>query len=45
MIGDAVWNQLKSKDNRDAIKISRLAKSSGDVEWLVNMQAMYSKKC
>ena len=44
MIGDAVWNRMKSKDVRDAIKIARLAKSSSDVEWLVDVQAKYSKK-
>ena len=44
MIGDAVWNKMKSTDIRDAIKIARLAKSSSDVEWLVVMQAKYSKK-
>ncbi len=45
MIGDAVWNKMKSTDIRDAIKIARLTKSSSDVEWLVHMQARYSKKC
>ncbi|HKQ21363.1 MAG TPA: AAA family ATPase [Nitrososphaeraceae archaeon] len=44
MIGDAVWNRMKSKDVRDAINIARLAKSSSDVEWLVDIQAKYSKK-
>jgi len=44
-IGYAVWNKMKSKDIRDAIKIAKLAKSSSDVEWLVDMQAKYSKKC
>ena len=31
-IGDAVWNRLKSKDIRDAIKFVRLAKSHSDVQ-------------
>lgn len=44
MIGAAVWGKMKSTDIRDAIKIAKLAKSSSDVEWLVDMQAKYSKK-
>ncbi len=44
MIGKAVWDQMKSKDVRDAIKIARLAKSPSDVEWLVDVQTKYSKK-
>ena len=44
-IGYAVWNKMKSKDVRDAIKIAKLAKSSSDIEWLVDMQAKYSKNC
>ena len=43
-IGYAVWSRMKSKDVRDAINIARLAKSSSDVEWLVDIQAKYSKK-
>ena len=39
-----VWNQLKSKDVRDAINIARLAKSSADVDWLVDVQMKYGKK-
>jgi Holliday junction DNA helicase RuvB len=42
-IAYAVWNVLKSKDVRDAIKIAKLTKSSGDVEWLVNVKMKYSK--
>jgi Holliday junction DNA helicase RuvB len=45
MIGDAVWNRMKSKDIRDAIKIARLTKLYSDVEWLVDIQTKYSKKC
>jgi Holliday junction DNA helicase RuvB len=44
MIGDAVWNQMKSKDVRDAVKIARLAKSPSDIEWLVDVQKKYSKR-
>ena len=42
-IGNTVWNRMKSKDIRDAIKIARLAKSPSDVEWLVDVQTKYSK--
>ncbi|HEX7179248.1 MAG TPA: AAA family ATPase [Nitrososphaeraceae archaeon] len=43
-IGYAVWNQMKSKDVRDAIKIAKLTKSSTDVDWLVDVQMKYGKK-
>lgn len=43
-IGYAVWNQMKSKDIRDAINIARLTKSSTDVDWLVDVQMKYGKK-
>ncbi|TLX91537.1 MAG: AAA family ATPase [Thaumarchaeota archaeon] len=43
-IGYAVWNQMKSKDVRDAIKIAKLTKSSTDVDWLVEVQMKYGKK-
>lgn len=43
-IGDAVWNQMKSKDVRDALKIAKLTKSSSDVDWLVYVQMKYGKK-
>jgi hypothetical protein len=39
-----VWNQMKSKDVRDAINIARLTKSSADVDWLVDVQMKYGKK-
>lgn len=42
-IGYAVWNQMKSKDVRDAIKIAKLAKSSADVDWLMEVQTKYGK--
>jgi Holliday junction DNA helicase RuvB len=44
MIGDAVWNQMKSKDVRDAVRIARLGKSPSDIEWLLDVQKKYSKK-
>jgi Holliday junction DNA helicase RuvB len=43
-IGYAVWNQMKSKDVRDAIKIAKLTKSSTDIDWLVDVQMKYGKK-
>jgi Holliday junction DNA helicase RuvB len=43
MIGDAVWNRMKSKDIRDAIRIARLTKLHSDVEWVVDIQMKYSK--
>jgi holliday junction DNA helicase RuvB len=42
-IAYAVWNVMNSKDVRDAIKIAKLTKSSGDVDWLVNVKMKYSK--
>jgi Holliday junction DNA helicase RuvB len=43
-IGYAVWNHMKSKDIRDAIKISKLIKSADDIDWLVDVQLKYGKK-
>jgi len=43
-IGYAVWNQMRSKDVRDAIKIAKLTNSSTDVDWLVDVQMKYGKK-
>ena len=43
-IAYAVWNQMKSKDVRDAINIAKLTKSSTDVDWLVEVQMKYGKK-
>jgi Holliday junction DNA helicase RuvB len=43
-IGHAVWHNMKSKDIRDAIRIAKLAKSSDDVDWLVDVQMKYGKK-
>lgn len=45
-IGYVVWNQMKSKDIRDAINIAKLTKSDTDVDWLVDVQMKYGgKKC
>ena len=43
-IGYAVWNQMKSKDVRDAINIAKLTRSIADVDWLVEVQMRYGKK-
>lgn len=42
-IAYAVWNQLKSKDVRDAINIAKLTNSPSDVDWLVQVQMKYGK--
>lgn len=43
-IGHAVWNQMKSKDIRDAINIAKLTKSATDIDWLVDVQMKYGRK-
>lgn len=43
-IGYSVWNQMKSKDVRDAINIAKLTKSSTDVDWLVDIQLKHGPK-
>jgi len=43
-IGYAVWNQMKSKDIRDAINIAKLTKSATDIDWLVDVQMKYGSK-
>lgn len=43
-IAYAVWNQMKSKDIRDAINIAKLTRSSTDVDWLVDVQMKYGSK-
>jgi len=43
-IACAVWNQLKSKDIRDAINIAKLTNSASDVNWLVDVQMKYGRK-
>jgi Holliday junction DNA helicase RuvB len=40
-IAEAVWTKLKSKDIRDCIKIGRLAKTKGDVEWIAQTLRSY----
>jgi hypothetical protein len=42
-IAYAVWNQLKSKDIRNAINIARLTGSVEDVNWLVQVQMKHAK--
>jgi replication-associated recombination protein RarA len=42
-IAFSVWNNMGSKDVRDAINIAKLAKSADDVEWLVNTKVKYSR--
>jgi hypothetical protein len=36
-IADLVWNQIKSRDIRDAIKISCLVKNEDDLKWILEM--------
>jgi Holliday junction DNA helicase RuvB len=43
-ISHVVWNKLKSRDIRDCIKISRLAKTIEDVEWIAKTLIHYRKK-
>jgi len=43
-IGYAVWNQMKSKDIRDAINIAKLTKSATDIDWIVDVQMKYGSK-
>ncbi len=43
-ISHVVWNKLKSRDIRDCIKISRLAKTVEDVEWIAKTLIQYRKK-
>jgi replication-associated recombination protein RarA len=42
-ISEVVWKKLKSKDIRDCIKISRLAKTIEDVEWIAKTLKQYRK--
>lgn len=42
-ISHIVWHKLKSRDIRDCIKISRLAKSIQDVEWIAKTLIQYRK--
>lgn len=43
-ISHVVWTKLKSRDIRDCIKISRLAKTIEDVEWIAKTLNQYRKK-
>jgi Holliday junction DNA helicase RuvB len=40
-IADAVWSKMKSKDIRDCIKISQLAKTIDDIKWIVDTLRTY----
>ncbi|HJR84916.1 MAG TPA: AAA family ATPase [Nitrososphaeraceae archaeon] len=42
-IAYAVWNNLESRDIRDAINIAKLTRSSDDVNWLIDVQIRYGK--
>ncbi len=43
-ISRVVWTKLKSKDIRDCIKISRLARTIEDIEWIGKTLNQYKKK-
>jgi holliday junction DNA helicase RuvB len=43
-IAYAVWNQMGSKDIRDALNIAKLTKSTADIDWLVDVQMKYAGK-
>lgn len=43
-IADTVWNKLNSKDVRDVIRISRLARSIDDVEFISSVLHKYKSK-
>ena len=43
-VADVVWTRLKSRDIRDCIKIANLAKTKGDVKWIVETMRNYSRK-
>jgi holliday junction DNA helicase RuvB len=42
-IADVSWTKLKSKDIRDCIKMGRLAKTKGDVEWIAQTLKTYKQ--
>lgn len=42
-IGYLVWNRMKSRDVRDVLKIAKLARTTEDAEWLVDVQIKYGK--
>jgi hypothetical protein len=41
VIADVVWNQMKSANIRDCVKIGRLARSPNDIDKLVNIFSKY----
>lgn len=43
-IADHVWNKMKSRDVRDAIKIAKLAPTIKDVDWIVNTILKHNNK-
>lgn len=43
-IAYSVWNRMHSKDIRDVVKIGKLAKSSFDINWLVDIQLKYGRR-
>jgi hypothetical protein len=43
-IAETVWNELNSKDVRDVIQISKLAKSIEDIEFVSTILQKYKKK-
>lgn len=38
-----VWNRMKSRDIRDVLKTAKLARTTEDAEWLVDVQIKYGK--
>ena len=40
-IAYSVWNRMESKDIRDVVNIGKLAKTSIDINWLVDIQLKY----
>jgi len=43
-IGYAVCDRLKSRDLRDVIMVAKLAKTSDDVDWLIDVQMKYGNR-
>ena len=42
-IADEVWNEFKSKDVRDAVKIGRLASKAEEVKEIINIMKVHRK--
>lgn len=42
-ISEVVWNNMKSKDIRDCVKLGRLARTKEDVSWLAETLKNYKK--